>query len=63
MLLSIACSLLFPTWLIRPIRALNVAAVRLIQGDLSPIVQERLFVETATGLLLRRQVITRALAD
>ena len=35
-------------------------AVSLIQGDLSPIVQERLFVETATGLLLRRQVITRA---
>lgn len=34
-LISIAGSLLFPSWLIRPINALNDAALRLSRGDLS----------------------------
>lgn len=33
--------------------------VDLVQGDVAPDVQERLFFETATGLLLRRQIISR----
>jgi rsbT co-antagonist protein RsbR len=32
---SIACSLLFPAWLSRPIKALHEAAVRLASGDLT----------------------------
>jgi hypothetical protein len=34
--------------------------VNLVQGDLSPTTQERLFFDTTSGLLLRRQVISRA---
>lgn len=34
--------------------------VSLIQGDVTPFVQERLFVDATSGLLLRRQVISRA---
>lgn len=37
--------------------------VSLIQGDVTPFVQERLFVDAASGLLLRRQVISRAAAN
>lgn len=32
---SVACSLLFPTWLVRPIKLLHEAAVRLASGDLT----------------------------
>lgn len=34
--------------------------VNLVQGDVAPDVQERLFFDTTTGLLMRRQIITRA---
>jgi rsbT co-antagonist protein RsbR len=34
LVISVACSLLFPRWLMRPISALHAAAVRLSEGDL-----------------------------